>query len=163
MKGQVWSTDFVSSVVVFFISVVAVLFIWNYSVYSNSQQTVLNDINSLAIKISDSLVRTGGLPFGWNDSSVQLIGLASQENVLNTTKVDYLTSMGYDTLKNKLKTGGSELYLEIRYINGSVATNSSGQELAVGTYPSAASMIVPVERYVLLNELPAKMRLMLWY
>jgi hypothetical protein len=163
MKAQAWSTDFVGSVVIFFISVMLIMFIWNHSVYTNTQQTVLNEMSGLTIRITDTLVRTGGLPAEWNLSTVRLAGLASGENVLNTTKVDFLTSMDYQALKEKLNTLGRDFYLDIRYVNSTLAGNSSGHPVQVGLYPSGASAIIPVERYVLYGGSPAKMRFMLWY
>ena len=163
MKAQVWSTDFVGSVVIFFLSVMLILFIWNYSVYTNTQQTVLNEMNGLTIKVTDMLVRSQGIPADWNLSNVQLAGLATEENVLNTTKVDFLTSMDYDTLKNRLNTVGHDFYMELYYINNTPAANSSGHTIRIGLYPSGASAIIPVERYVLYEEKPAKMRFMFWY
>ncbi len=164
MKAQVWSIDFVGSVVIFFLSIMLILFVWEYSAYSNAQQNALNEMNSLAMKITDTLVRTPGLPPEWNISSVRLVGLmAADENKLNATKVDFLTSMDYAALKNKLNTLGRDFYLEMRYINSTLAANSSGSSIQVGAYPSGASAVVPVERYVLYNEKPAKLRFMLWY
>jgi hypothetical protein len=163
MRAQVWSMDFIGSVVIFFISVAVLMTLWNFSVYNSSYQESVNSMGSLSLRISDSLVRTPGLPEGWNASSVQAIGLASDENVLDSTKVDQLTSMDYATARRLLGTGAYEFYLDIRGLDGAFALNSSGQEVRVGIWPSSASNVVSSERYVLYRDVPARLRLVLWY
>ncbi|MCK4532020.1 MAG: hypothetical protein KAT94_04065, partial [Candidatus Aenigmarchaeota archaeon] len=89
MKGQVWSLDFITSVLVFLVVLIPLFFVWNYVNIQNQQQILFDEVEILTLSISDSLIRTEGLPEDWNTSDVSTIGLSSEENVLNVTKVSY--------------------------------------------------------------------------
>ena len=145
-KGQIWSLDFVTSVTVFLMVLIPLLFIWNYVNIQNEQQIFFDDVETSALFISDSLIRTKGNPEGWNTANVVQIGLAAKENTLNTTKVSYLISMGnseYNRTRTIL-TGGYEFFLNLTDINGT----SIG---LIGSKPPDR-MIVPIERYCICNE-----------
>jgi uncharacterized protein (UPF0333 family) len=154
-KGQVWSLDFVTSLVIFFLVLVPLFFVWNYVNVQNMEQRTLNDIQMLALSVSDSLIRTRGIPENWNSSNVNVIGLADEENVLNSTKVSHLMDMGnneYELTKNIL-TGKYDFFFGITDLNGT-------QYGTIGSKP-ADRTVVPVERYCLYNERVVKIELAL--
>jgi len=144
-KGQIWSLDFITSVVIFLVVLMPLFFVWSYVNIQNQQQLLFDEVESLVLYVSDSLIRTKGSPEGWNTANVEIIGLASGENVLNATKVSYLLSMGNDEY-NRTRTllaGGYDFFFGLTDINGT----SLG---TIGNKPESR-MVVPIERYCLLN------------
>ena len=87
MKAQAWSFDFMASVVVFFMIISVLFFVWEYTTFQNEDQMLFNDMENNALTITDTIIRTRGFPEYWNESNVQIMGLASEENVLNETKI----------------------------------------------------------------------------
>lgn len=163
MKAQIWSADFILSAVIFFVALVMIIFAWNTTSEQISAQSVTADIENMALFISDSLIRTSGLPADWNSTNVQVIGLVSEENVLNNTKVNRFINLSYETSKNLLGTGGHEFYFRLNHLNDSIVQNEYGQNITAGSYPAQnASLVIPVERYVLYNRDIKKLSFVLW-
>jgi hypothetical protein len=119
-------------------------------------------MESAAMSASDSLVRQPGIPEGWNSANVTALGLASRENVLNETKLSEFLGMDHSEIKRLLGIANYEFYFEVRYPNGTLAGLPGGGQIQKGTYPSGATMVVPVERHALYMERPARMVLILW-
>ncbi len=145
-KGQVWSLDFITSVVAFLIVLIPLFFIWSYLNIQNQQQILFDEVETLTLSISDALVRTKGLPLDWNTTNVDMIGLASQENILNATKVSYFLNMGNNDYNRTraILTGGYDFFFNLTDINGS----SYG---TIGSKPPNR-MTVPIERYCLQRQ-----------
>jgi len=145
-KAQVWSLDFATSLVIFMMVLIPLFFIWSHVNTQNQEQMLFNEFESLALSVSDSLIRTKGLPEAWSPSDVSVIGLASEENVLNMTKVSYFLAMGssdYNRTRTIL-TGEYDFFFNLTDINGT----SYG---VIGSKPENR-MFVPIERYCLYNE-----------
>jgi hypothetical protein len=161
-KAQAWSMDFAASVVIFVTALILVMFALNYTLNQNQQQISFNIMENAAMAVSDSLVRHPGIPLNWTAATVTTIGLASQENVLNETKLGEFMTMDDNTIKSLLGIANYEFYFEVRYPNGTLANLPGGSQIAKGSYPSAASITIPVERHALYMEKPARMVLILW-
>jgi hypothetical protein len=151
-KGQIWSLDFVTSFVIFFLVLISLFFVWSYANTQNVERRMLDNLEISALSISDSLIRTPGIPKGWNPSNVERIGLASEENVLNVTKIENLISMNYDQIKSILTK--YDFHLKITDINGTVYLDK-GISLANKTS-------VPIERYCSYNGRIVKLELTLF-
>jgi hypothetical protein len=162
MKAQAWSLDFAASVVIFLTALILAIFTLNYVMSQNSQQMEFNMMENTAMVVSDSLVRQPGIPQDWDSGTVTTLGLASQENVLDDTKLGEFLDMDTAAIKNLLGIGGYGFYLEVRYVNGSLASLPGGDLIIKGDYPSEAKNVIPVERRVLYMEKPARMNLILW-
>jgi len=163
-KGQVWSLDFAASVVIFFSVVVMILFSWNYTSAKHTEQMIFNEMESMSVGISDSLIRTKGYPEEWNKTNVQIIGLAQEENILNQTKILYFVNMSYDNSRATMDILNYNFYLGIRYLNETIIT-LNGTDLETGLHPSGFSnstMIVPIERYMLFDHKVASLLFILW-
>ena len=161
-RAQVWSMDFAASLVIFTTALAVLLFAWIYVASQNEQQTMFIQMESAAMSASDSLIRQPGIPEGWTASSVTAIGLASQENILNATKVGYFLGMENDTIKSLLGVGNYDFYFEVRYTNGTLAQLPNGDSVAKGNYPQNASIAVPSERYVIYMDKIARMKFVIW-
>lgn len=162
MKAQIWSLDFAASVVIFLTALILAMFALNYTMDQNRQQMEFNIMENAAMSVSDSLVRQPGIPQDWDPGTVTTIGLASQENVLNEAKLSDFLDMENDSIKSLLGIGNYEFYFEVRYVNGSLASLPAGGQISKGGYPSEARFVIPVERYVLYMEKPARMIFILW-
>jgi hypothetical protein len=162
MKAQAWTLDFAASVVIFLTALILVMFALNYTLYQSRQQAVLNVMENAAMAASDSLVRQPGIPAEWNSTDVITIGLASQENVLNETKLAEFMAMDDSAIRGLLGIANYVYYFEVRYPNGTLASLPGGGEITKGAYPSGASAVIPVERHALYMEKPARMVLILW-
>jgi hypothetical protein len=153
MKGQVWSLDFAVSVTIFLMVLVPFLLVFGYIVDQNSERTVLDDMEVSALSISDSLVRAAGVPQDWNATTVELVGLAYTENVLDEGKMVLFDSLSYDKLKGVMSKG-YDFYIKISDLNGTVYIEK-------GSLP-ARTTIVPVERYAVYRNRVVKLQLYLW-
>ncbi len=155
--------DFAVSLVIFSLIVGLLLFAWNHSIQGTASQVSLHTIENEAITISDTLIRVPGIPADWNASSVEVLGLAEEENVLNDTKVLRFVGMDYNLSKRLLEIANMEFYFSVRYPNDTVM-QLNGTSLVKGTDPLGqdSTFVVPVERYVLLNGKIAKMGFCLW-
>lgn len=158
-----WSLDFAVSVVIFAFVVSIVVFAWNYSTQNSMDQVNFNILQNDVMMISDSLIRVSGLPEDWNDTNVQVIGLADEENVLNSTKVLRFIGLDYGFTKSILGIGNYDFYFDIRYPNNTIM-EISGTTLTKGIHPVGqdSRIVVPVERYVILNGNVGKMEFFLW-
>ena len=151
MNGQVWSLDFITSVLVFLVVLIPLFFVWNYVNIQNQQQILFDEVETLTLSISDSLIRTKGLPEDWNTSDVSSIGLSSEENVLNVTKVSYFLTMGNSEYNRTraILTGGYDFFFNLTDINGTAHGT-------IGSKPQDR-MTIPIERYCLYDERIAKL------
>jgi len=158
-KAQLWSLDFVMSLLIFMSALLAVMFAWNYIGTNAAETRQLKELQLKALTLSDSLIRTGGLPDDWDEGDVVVIGLAQEENVLNATKVDSfinLSSSDHSRARGLLDMGLYDFLFEITEMNGTVFRNTS---VPIG---ADAEVIVPVERYCLLEDRIVKARLTIW-
>jgi hypothetical protein len=157
MKGQIWSIDFAASIVIFISVIVVMMFVWTYTSSQVAEQKSGDDIQSLAISVSDSLVRTPGFPPDWNNETVSVIGLADEENILNETKVEYFLYMGkndYDRVRSLLGISYN-FHFNLTHLNNTMI-NETGIE------PLNADIIVPIERYCVYLGKPVKVRFIIW-
>jgi hypothetical protein len=161
MKAQLWSLDFVLSAVVFSLALITVLFIWNYTNTETAERIEFKRAEGLVLSISDVLIRTSGVPDDWNTTTVKVLGLASDENVLNRTKVERFLSLDYNGSKRILGVPLYDYYFRLADINGgTIFINQT--EAVKGVYPADAEIVVPVQRYGLLDGEIVKMGFILW-
>ncbi|MBU0898615.1 MAG: hypothetical protein KKB03_04465 [Nanoarchaeota archaeon] len=163
MRGQIWSMDFIVSAIIFFIALATIMFSWNYIIQNTDEQTVINEMESSVLDITDVLVRSPGVPRDWTPSNVQSIGLASEENKLNETKVDYFMQLDYSETKLLLGIKNYHFYFELEDLNNQTVKNQADQNITKGVYPDTASFIqIPVERYALYRDAIVKLKFIFW-
>ena len=153
MKAQVWSLDFALSLIIFMTSLFAVI-----SVNAMENQEI-KDLQMKVLALSDSLIRTRGIPADWNESGVKVIGLAEDENVLNVTKVVLFINMSVndnDRLRGLMDIGLYDFYFEVKDINGTVYANTTTP------ISMTSSIVVPIERYAMYDERIVKVRFIIW-
>jgi hypothetical protein len=158
-KAQIWTLDFSISILIFISAMIAVLFAWNYVSSGYQENQELREMQLKVLTISDSLIRTPGLPDDWDSDSVEVIGLAGEENVLDPLKVREFVNMSdanYSRVKALLDISLYDFYFEVEDLNGTVHENT--------TFPMSPSttLVVPTERYSLYNDRIVKVRFVLW-
>lgn len=159
MKAQVWSLDFALSLIIFMTSLFAVIFAWNYISVNAMENQEIKDLQMKALALSDSLIRTRGIPADWNESGVKVIGLAEDENILNVTKVELFINMSVndnDNLRGLMDIGLYGFYFEVKDINGTVYANTTTP------ISMTSSIVVPIERYTMYDERIVKVRFVIW-
>jgi hypothetical protein len=156
MKAQMWSFDLAISLVIFFLALISVVFAWNYMSGDIIEEQQLDRLQLKVLTLSDSLIRTPGIPANWNSSNVLVIGLADDDNVLNQSKVQEFASMDHETARSLLDMGAYDFYFEVADINGTIYENTT---VPVG---NQSSIVAPVERYALYNGRISKVRLVIW-
>lgn len=113
MKAQMWSMDFIISATMFFLAVILILFAWDYIASENYEQILFNEMQNTGLFVSDVLIRIKGFPLEWTNDNVQSIGLASEENILNETKIYQFINLDYNKIKRLLGLGNYEFYFEL--------------------------------------------------
>jgi hypothetical protein len=160
-KAQVWSLDLVVSAFVFIGVLVALLFAWSYVNDESRLQATLRRMEAKSLDMSESLAMTPGNPGGWSPADVEVIGLAQGAGILNSTKVLYFAGMDYEQARLRLGTGLYDFYFRVR--DGDNQTlQVDGTPAEAGSYPGDAALVVPTERYVVLDGVPAVMEFVLW-
>ncbi len=162
MKAQVWSFDMAISILIFFSAMTALMFTWNYITAQNLEQFEISNAESQALRISDSLVRTQGIPVNWESGNPSVLGLASSENILDDAKIEALLAMDYNSVKSLLGIEGYQLYLALIYANSTIAKTANGTQAEFGMQHVNEKIIVPVDRYCLYNGDIVTLRLILW-
>ncbi|MFH1978469.1 MAG: hypothetical protein ABIJ92_04030 [Candidatus Aenigmatarchaeota archaeon] len=160
MRGQLWSTDFIVSATMFFTVLFLVIFVWNYTNTQGRERLEFNSIETLALTVSDAIIRTPGLPEDWNASNVRVLGIASDDNVLNSTKVLRFVNLPYSNSR-ALISQKYQFYFELRNTTGEIIENS-GTNLTTGVYPFDPSIVVPIDRFVVYEDKIATMKLIVW-
>lgn len=158
-QAQVWSLDFAMSMLIFLTAFFSLIFAWNYMSTDVIQTQQMREMQLKGLTISDSLIRTPGIPFEWNGTTVQVLGLALDENVLNATKVKYFVDMSdtdYDRLRGLMDIGQYDFYLEVLDLNGTVYGNTTTP------IDAESPTIVPIERYAMYNDRIVKLKLVIW-
>ncbi len=164
LSGQAWSFDFMASVIIFFLILMVLFFVWEYTSFQNTDQMVFNDMESKALNTVDTIIRVKGFPEDWNESSVEVIGLASEENVLNESKILMFVNMDYGEVRRLLGVSGYNFFFQLLHLNDTQAY-SNGTALVTGLDPTGLSnttAVVPVDRYILFDHRVAKLRFILW-
>jgi hypothetical protein len=159
IKAQVWSLDFALSLMIFMTALFAVIFAWNYISANTMETQKTHELQLKALSLSDSLIRTAGIPPDWDNSTVQVVGLAAAENVLNETKAEYFVNMSdtnYDRLKGLLDIGFYDFYLEVVDLNGTVYKNTTTP------IDSNSSVVIPIERYAIYEGRIVKVKFVIW-
>ncbi len=92
-KSQIWYIDFIIGVTIFIvILIVAFKFL---SLKYLEPEKEMSQIIREGEKISNYLM-TPGIPFNWSQEQVVVIGIVSENNEINLTKLDQLKNMSKD-------------------------------------------------------------------
>ncbi len=149
-KAQSSSIDLLVSFLVFIIVFIFILQFWSVSIKSTQSNTRRTDMESFAVSFSDNLLKSNGVPYNWNNTNFNTIGLVSSQNILIPSKVSNFTSMSYDTLKQTFGID-YEFYFYVENLNGS-------RYYQIGNY-TFGPQAVSLTRLALLNNEKVRVRL----
>ena len=162
-KAQAFMPDFMGGILVFSIVITIFIFSWN-SVELNQQKFAVEDqIRQDAYYTTTFLVSTKGYPGNWNNSSVDIIGLASDsDNVVSVNKLRELRKISYDRQKRLLGVRNFNLV----FSNQTEVIELDSKDLEYGKKPVNASTVIPLRRNVLIDKpsgsVDAEMRYIVW-
>jgi len=118
-KGVVSTIDLVvASVVVLFI-LVSVVEVWSHGVNRIHDFDVERDMYFKLVEVSESLVKTPGVPLNWHlldqrdSETVSSIGLALRDNYLSRGRVEAFMDMEYEEARRILGLGRFDFHLEL--------------------------------------------------
>ncbi|MBN2203226.1 MAG: hypothetical protein JW700_03520 [Candidatus Aenigmarchaeota archaeon] len=124
MKAELFSTDFLISIVLFMSVFMILVFYYNEmqdDIYKNYQ---LNDMQRKAISISDLLATSSGNPKFWDETNVDVIGLLDSGR-FNLTKFLELKKLSHQDVKTMLGAGVYNLNISL--------TNETGHVIQIGS------------------------------
>ncbi|MBN2368322.1 hypothetical protein JXC34_04845 [Candidatus Woesearchaeota archaeon] len=100
-KSQIWYMDFILGLTLFLlIIVIAFRFVTTSHIYTGKETSL---VLAESDKLSGILMSTG-IPATWTPQDVVIFGLMQENNVLNTTKLEYFQNMSLDDYEDmKLK------------------------------------------------------------
>ena len=162
-KAQVVTTDFILSVGVFILLILGVIIFWNnYSTRFN-MNVENRELELLAIKITDLLVESPGIPSGWNETyTVEVIGLVNTDRTLDQNKLNAFRNLTYATIKEKFNIEAYDFYFKIVDLNGATLM-INGQFMEIGSFPGLdEDSIVKIRRFVVFGSQKVILELSMW-
>ena len=164
MKAELFSSDFVISILVFLCALVIISFYYQNLQSDVYESSIRNEMFSKATNIASLLATTSGYPKYWNNTSVKVIGLYD-EGKFNLTKFEELKKINFNTAKTMLGTGPYKIYIALRNETDDVIENQ-GISYSYGIAPVNAEQVVLVKRLgiVKIEETSIKttMEVILW-
>jgi hypothetical protein len=156
-RGQIFSSDLILAVVVFFILMIVVSHMWGDSTKRADTWVKREIMQRKAYQASSFLILSPGYPFSWDSNDVKVLGLTmGEQNVIGINKFNELQSMTESDIKELLNVEEYNLYIVLSYHGGSTIG-------FVGTAPSAnATEIISIDSYVVYNNGLAVLDLRLW-
>ncbi len=146
----------------FFFAIIILIFLielyisgWGRTVLSTGLKEQKNEMQLLALEISDMFIKSPGIPGDWDESTVLAIGLAQNSHILDPKKVNEFTNIPINKTKELLGIGNLGFYFKLDYINGENIKE-------YGSKPIGAEEIVVVRRLVIYNSKEAFIEIWLW-
>ena len=113
MRAELFSTDFIVSIILFLSIVVIVGFYYGNLQNDIYQQYVRDDMYRKAINAADLLVVSSGSPKYWDATNVEVIGL-NDEGKINLTKFSELKNLDHQTVRQMMGTGIYNLNISLK-------------------------------------------------
>ena len=115
-----------------------------------------------AIYASDMLLKTEGIPFSWNSTDYNKIGLKTGETLISFYKLkEFQKISDLDTSKD-LGLSGYNVFFNI----SSIYNYTNQINYLKGPSPSEPYLLIPVERVFLVENgttnIPVKMEMVIW-
>ncbi len=157
-KSQVAVTDLLISLVIFLLLIIALVSFWNTYSKRLGQDMDYRALELKAFQITDILTKNPGIPLTWeNDpSSVLVLGLQQKDGILSKNKVSAFLSLNESSTKELLNIEAYNYYTELRALNNTPLTNSSG------TSPNNPKQIITIKRFLIYEDQKAILAFTLW-
>ena len=142
--GQVLTSDFVLSLIIFFVIFEFTFTIWNMAQSKTMHLEAERRMQEKTAFMTETLIKSQGYPANWNEDNVILIGLSDENFIIQDEKVEEFQSMDYEKIKNIF---GIEDYDLNVTISTETAYYTIGRDI-----DDDALIIVPIRRIILLNS-----------
>jgi len=149
MKAELFSSDFMISMFLFFSSLIIIVFYYQNLQTDVYETDIRNDMYSRTINIASLLATTQGYPHYWNSTNVKVIGLY-ESGKFNLTKFEELKNIPYDNAKTMLGTGVYNLNVTLKNVTGNIVGNDTFQ-YTYGTAIDNAQQLSIVKRLGVIN------------
>ena len=144
MKAELFSSDFIISILIFLSALVIITFYYQNLQSDVYESNIRNEMYSKAVNIASLLATTGGYPKYWNNTTVKVIGLYDTGK-FNLTKFEELKKINYNSVKIMLGTGPYNIYIVLKNETGDTI-EKSGVPYSYGVTIANAEQIVSVKR-----------------
>ncbi|MEW6329208.1 MAG: hypothetical protein AB1468_03770 [Candidatus Micrarchaeota archaeon] len=141
--GQLFTIDFILGLSVFIFILLALLALQTQLESQVESGKARTEMQLIALRISDVLVRTKGTPADWNASNVIRIGLCDEPRAINVTRFLRLKQLSNETARAILGAGPYSLHLSITDANGSTLTSGVARS-PVAYYSVDRQELVPI-------------------
>ena len=155
-RGQAWGFDSMMGAVIFITgALVFYFFALNYGSANNQKvDQLVHDTTSVA----DSLL-SEGIPANWNATSVTKIGIITN-NKVNNTKLATLYNMSRDNYNNTRRTINTRVNYFINFSEPRIVNSQPVQ--GIGIDPTNATDTFRVTHYIVYNDKPTTLYVILW-
>lgn len=164
-KGQIQSLDLFVSASVFIILIITLVLVWDNFSKKLDSKVNYEDLSEKAIKVTDILVETRGVPDKWenNSNNANVTGLVSNDRVLSNNKVSAFIDMDYNNTKKIFNIEAYDFYFRVIDSKGSIINITGGEAVEVGRKPSLTSKkAITIQRIVLNGGNEVVLEFMLW-
>ena len=166
-KGQLFSGDITTATMVFLLALALSVFIWDSSVEDINNAENLRNMEKVASETVEQLIRTPGVPEDWNYYTVQVVGLSSEDRIIDSSKAtEFLELMNssttdYDDNKHKLGLGIYDFYVNVTDINGTLV-QVNGIDFIAGKEPTNSYTTLSVFRTAVYNDIIIRFNFVIW-
>jgi len=154
-KAQAIMIDFFFAIIILVFLIELYFSGWGRSVLGIGLKEQKNEMEILALQITDMFVKSPGVPSDWNQTNVLAIGLAQEDHILDTDKVNKFTNLSVDKTKQLLGISDLNFYFKLDYVQGDNIKE-------YGSVPVNSEEIVLIRRLVFYEEKKAFMEMYLW-
>lgn len=154
-QAQLFTIDFFLALFIFSILLIASMVSWNNYNSKIISEMEYNTLMNKAFQISNALVKSQGYPVSWNSENVQIIGLASDDRMLSSDKVNEFIDIPKNTTEKIFKIYEYDFYFSLKNMDN-VLLKEYGYNL------TNAKKSASIRRYVLYDGEKAVMEFTLW-
>lgn len=154
--------DFLGSLLVFTVILTIFLYSWSTVLDNRNKFGPEEDIRRDAHYTATFLVSTPGYPENWDNTTVEIPGFASPENVLQPGKLKEFRKLEYEEQRKLLQAAN----FSINFTSDGSTVQLDGEPLFYGKNHENADNIIVINRNVLINKssglVDARMRYLVW-
>ena len=143
-RGQIVSYDILMAFSAFVLLFAFLSFVWNQNFITGFEQQEIIQQQILANQAAEVLIKSKGTPTDWEDDPIKMevIGLATKQNVLSQQKLDAFEALDYETAQEALKIKQYDFLFELK-------TGSLVNDKTIGADISTAKDIFVLRRNVI--------------
>lgn len=161
-RSQMLTLDIIIAYAI--ILMVLIFFFWSWSLYEEKYAETfrVNDMNTIALYASSSLIETYGLPANWssytgnafNKTTISSLGLMVRPGVLSYSKINYLVSLNatkYAEIKDILGVMGPKYHLKIEFWFYGATGYPTDPNLIFGHLPENTGRVYKQNRFFVID------------